>query len=95
MNNLHISLTEFRNESRVLKETNSILNHDIASKVYIASLHADDLDEEIIYSDNLILNRFKLKSRNLSKNLFFQVLKYFEFLYRIRYDYFLLHHDEQ
>lgn len=83
MNNLHISLTEMRNESRVLKETNSILNHNIASKVYIASLHADDLEEEKIYKDNLILNRFKLSSRKLSKNLFVQVLKYFEFMYRV------------
>ncbi|MFW3344170.1 glycosyltransferase family 4 protein [Aliarcobacter butzleri] len=83
MNNLHISLTEFRNESRVLKETNSILKHNIASKIYIASLHADDLEEEKIYKDNLILNRFKLSSRKLSKNLFVQILKYFEFIYRI------------
>lgn len=83
LNNLHISLTEFRNESRVLKETNSILNYNIASKVYIASLHSDDLEEEKIYKDNLILNRFKLSSRKLSKNLFVQVLKYFEFMYRI------------
>ena len=81
--NLHISLTEMRNESRVLKETNSILNYNIASEVYIASLHADDLEEEKIYNDNLILNRFKLSSRKLSKNLFVQVLKYFEFIYRV------------
>ncbi|MGJ0302843.1 glycosyltransferase family 4 protein [Aliarcobacter cryaerophilus] len=83
MNNLHISLTEMRNESRVLKETNSILNHNIASKVYIASLHADDLEEEKLYNDNIILNRFKLSSRKFSKNLFVQVLKYFEFIYRV------------
>lgn len=83
MNNLHISLTEFRNESRVLKQAGSILNHNIASKVYIASLHADDLDEEKIYNEELILNRFKLSSRNLSKNLFVQVLKYLEFIYRV------------
>ncbi len=72
-----------RNESRVLKETSSILNHNIASKVYIASLHADDLEEEKLYNDNIILNRFKLSSRKFSKNLFVQVLKYFEFIYRV------------
>jgi glycosyltransferase involved in cell wall biosynthesis len=83
MNNLHIALTEMRNESRVLKETNSILKHNIASKVYIASLHADELEEEKIYKDSLMLNRFKLSSRKLSKNLFVQVLKYFEFVYRV------------
>lgn len=87
MNNLHISLTEFRNESRVLKETNSILNHNIASKVYIASLHADDLEEQKKYKNNLILNRFKLSSRKLSKSLFVQVLKYLEFLYRVAFFY--------
>lgn len=83
MNNLHISLTEFRNESRVLKETNSILNHNVASKVYIASLHDDDLEEEIIYNDKLILKRFKLNTRKMSKNLFVQLLKYLEFIYKV------------
>lgn len=87
MNNLHISLTEMKNESRVLKETNSILNHNIASKVFIASLHADDLEEEKIYSNKLILNRFKLSSRKLSKNLFVQILKYLEFIYRVAFFY--------
>lgn len=83
MNNLHISLTEFRNESRVLKETSSILNHGIVTKIYIASLHADDLLEEQVYNESLVLNRFKLSSRKLSTNLFVQVIKYLEFLYRI------------
>ena len=81
MNNLHITANEMRYASRVMKETNSILNLNIASKVYIASLHADDLKEQIIYRDNLILNRFKLSSRKLRKNLFFQIIKYFEFTY--------------
>ncbi len=83
MNNLHISLTEMRNESRVLKETNSILNNNIMNKVYIASLYDDDLEEEKIYSEKLILNRFKLSSRKLSKNIFVQALKYLELLYKI------------
>ncbi|PUE63759.1 glycosyltransferase [Arcobacter caeni] len=87
MNNLHISLTEMRNESRVLKETNSILNYNIASKVYIASLYADDLEEEYKYSENLLLKRFKLSSRNLSKNFIVQILKYLEFIYRVTFFY--------
>ena len=81
MNNLHISLTEMRNESRVLKETRSILKNNIASKVYIASLHADDLEQEHAYKENLLLKRFKLSSRNLSKNFIVQILKYIEFIY--------------
>ncbi|NDF98808.1 MAG: hypothetical protein EB101_07780, partial [Chitinophagia bacterium] len=55
MNNLHITANEMRYASRVLKQTDSILNFNIASKVYIASLHAEDLKEQIIYRDNLIL----------------------------------------
>ena len=81
MNNLHVSLTNFKNESRVLKETNSILNYCIADKVYIASLHADGLEEERVYYEQLVLNRFKLSSRKLSKNLFVQILKYLEMYY--------------
>jgi glycosyltransferase involved in cell wall biosynthesis len=83
MNNLHISLTEFRNESRVLKETNSLLRHNIASRVYIASLHADGLENGKMYSEDLILNRFSLSSRKLGKNIFVQVLKYIEFLVQV------------
>jgi glycosyltransferase involved in cell wall biosynthesis len=83
LNNLHVSLTNFKNESRVLKETNSILNYCIADKVYIASLHADGLEEERVYYEQLVLNRFKLSSRKLSKNLFVQILKYLEFLFRV------------
>lgn len=83
MSNLHISLTEFRNESRVLKETNSLLSHNIVPRVYIASLHADGLEDRKIYNENLILNRFSLISRKLGKNIFVQALKYIEFLVRV------------
>ncbi len=87
MNNLHISLTEFRNESRVLKETNSILKHQIASKVYVASLHSDDLLENQIYESNIEVKRFKLSTRKLSKGLVIQGFKYLEFIFRVIFFY--------
>lgn len=87
MNNLHISLTEMRNESRVLKQTNSIINNNIAANVYIASLHADDLSEEYKYNDRLFLKRFKLSTRKLSNNFFVQTLKYIEFFFRVFFYY--------
>ena len=43
MNNLHITLTEFKNESRILKEANSLVKFDVFSKVFIAALHGDQL----------------------------------------------------
>lgn len=83
MNNLHISLTDFKNESRVLKETESMLNYNIVNKVYIASIHSEGLDEYKIYSDNLELKRFKLITKKAGKNIFIQSFKYLEFFIRL------------
>lgn len=83
MNNLHISLTEFRNESRVLKETESLINGKIFSQIYIASLWCDDLPEHEIIQENITLNRFKLITRKYSKSFLIQILKYIEFCYSI------------
>lgn len=87
MNNLHISLTEFKNESRVLKETNSIVNHKIATMVYIVSLHADDLPREEKIQEKILLKRFSLKSRKLSKSIVLQGIKYIEFMVRVIFFY--------
>lgn len=87
MSNLHISLTEFKNESRVLKETKSILEKGIAKRVYIASLYSEGLDEDRKYSEDLQLRRFKLTTRRLSKNIFVQMIKYLEFFIRVYFYY--------
>lgn len=83
MNNLHISLTDFRNESRVMKQASSLLSNKVVDRVFIASLHSEDLPESFFYNDNLILTRFKLKSRNLNKNILFQSFKYLEFSFKV------------
>lgn len=87
MNNLHISLTDFRNESRLLKEVRSLTNNNLFSKVYVAALHADGLDEREVYSDQIEAKRFKLKTRNLSKSFFVQLIKYIEFCVRVYFFY--------
>ena len=88
MNNLHISLTEFRNESRIIKEATSLIDNKIFDTVFIASLHAEGLrKEEKIYS-NVIVNRLALKSRVLGNNLLIQLIKYFEFSYMLFFCYF-------
>jgi len=83
MNNLHISLTEFCNESRVLKQTRSIIDHNIANKVYVAALHNDSLSEEEMIYYNIELKRFKLSTRKFAKSLLIQLLKYVEFVIRV------------
>ena len=83
MNNLHISLNELTNASRVLKQTSSLAGSSYFNRIYIAGLHLDSLKKEEIISEKITLNRFSLATRNLSKNFLSQVFKYFEFCWYI------------
>lgn len=83
LNNLHISLNDFRNQSRVLKQTNSLVNSYLIEHVFIAALWAEGLQVEQIYAKKITCNRFALKSRSWSKNFFFQLFKYFEFSWKV------------
>jgi glycosyltransferase involved in cell wall biosynthesis len=83
MNNLHVSLTEFRNESRVLKEAHSIMSLGRFDNVFVAALYADGLPEHECYGEGVEAKRFKLKTRSLRKDLFTQVFKYLEFSFRV------------
>ena len=83
MHNLHLSLTEFRNESRVLKQTNSLLRHGLFQSVTIVSLHAKGLAHHEILGTSRQLFRLAIKSRILPACLPFQILKYFEYCARV------------
>lgn len=83
MHNLHISLTEFRNESRALKETQSLVNAGVFSSIHIAALWSEGLAEHETLKDRISLDRFKLASRQYKKNLFFQAVKYIEYCYQV------------
>mgnify|MGYP000197508008 CR=1 FL=1 len=86
MNNLHITLNELRNASRVIKETSSILNKTAINKVYVAALCGvrQKEDEEI---NNVEIKRFVLTTRKCGKALFIQILKYFEYIIRMTFFY--------
>lgn len=83
MHNLHISLTEFRNESRVLKETASLLALGRFQSVAIAALHAEGLAKRETLDPRRELYRLRLKSRRLPARLPFQLLKFAEFCARV------------
>lgn len=83
MNNLHISLTDFKNESRVLKETNSLIRASLFNNVYIAALHSEGLLVEERIVEKLQVNRFSLKTRVWAKSFIAQAVKYFEFCLRV------------
>lgn len=76
-------MNEFTNASRVLKQTNSLIRGGSVEQISIIALGARDLPEFEKLSDRVSLYRIKLLSRKLPKNLFFQALKYIEFLSRV------------
>ena len=83
MINLHISLTPFRNETRLLKESKSLIKSGVVDKVLIVAMHEDGLAEHEDIDKARSVWRVRLRSRNLSKSLFFQFLKYIELGWRI------------
>jgi glycosyltransferase involved in cell wall biosynthesis len=87
MNNLHISLTDLRYESRVLKQTATISSLTKIEHVYIAALHEDSLKQEEKITDKISLKRFVLKTRGLNKSFFLQIFKYLEFVLRVFFFY--------
>jgi len=80
----NVVLNNFKNDSRVLKESISLQN--AGYKVEVVALWEDGLKER----DNIqgiSVHRVKLKSKNWSKNKVVQLLKYFEFLYKVVKEY--------
>lgn len=87
MNNLHISLTEFRNESRVIKETSSLIQAGIFEHVYIAALHTDGLKENENIDKSISVKRFAIVSRKLGLSFLMQLVKYIELSFRLFFYY--------
>jgi glycosyltransferase involved in cell wall biosynthesis len=81
--NLHIVANNFKNDSRVLKETKSIAESGIFQKVYIAALWESGVDELEQLDPKREVWRVPLKTRWFSKVLFVQALKYLEWAARI------------
>jgi glycosyltransferase involved in cell wall biosynthesis len=55
--------------------------------IFIAGLHAEDLNKEEKITDKISLKRFALKTRGLNKSLPVQILKYLEFVFRVFFFY--------
>lgn len=83
MNNLHLSLTNVKNESRLFKESATVLKRGLFEKVFIVGLWEEGVETKEFLEGNREIERLRLKSRLLPKNLFFQVFKYLEFMVSI------------
>jgi len=75
-----IVLNNFKNDSRVLKENISL--QKAGYDVKVVALHEEPLKE---YDEvqNIPVHRVKLKSRGWSKQKLIQLIKYFEFIYKV------------
>ena len=82
MKNIHITLTEFRNESRLLKEISSLTSSKLFDEFLVIALGSDDLDVTVSRSKNFEVQRIRLRSRGLPKNALFQLIKFVEFMIR-------------
>lgn len=87
LDNLHISLTEFRNESRLLKEAESLIKNNVFERIHVAALYADGLAMDQYYGERIHAHRFALTTRQYGKNLLLQLIKYLEFCIRIYFYY--------
>ncbi len=76
--NIHISLTPFRNESRILKQTKSLITHGVFTEIHIHALWEDGLLKKERIDDNRTVWRHQLNTRKLPRFFFFQTLTYFE-----------------
>jgi len=80
---LHIIVTPFEHESRVLKQCHVAAEFDGNKPRMVIALWEPGLEQQEVLDDGLSVWRVSLKSRSWPKNLVVQVIKYFEFAYRI------------
>lgn len=77
---LSIVINNFKNDNRVLKENISL--QKAGYNVQVVALHEEPL-KELEEVQKIPVHRIKLKSRDWSKNKVAQLVKYFEFIYRV------------
>jgi len=81
--NLHIYPSAFKNESRMLKETRSLLALGLVSEIRIAALWEEGLKRVERLDPDRTVHRLALCLHFGSKNLLTEGLRYFEFMIRI------------
>jgi glycosyltransferase involved in cell wall biosynthesis len=83
MVNLHITITPFCNSSRILKETSSLIRAGLVKRIFITALHENGLHEFEDIDATRTVWRVKLKSRTWPRVIIVQLLKYFEYCWKV------------
>jgi glycosyltransferase involved in cell wall biosynthesis len=81
--NLHVFLSDFKHESRVLRETKTIVDSGLINKIFIAGLWERGVKELEEIDDKRVVWRIPLKTRNLPRDLLNQTIKYLEWTGKI------------
>ena len=79
MKNVHITLTEFRNESRLIRQVRSLLQSGVFEETAVFALGADDLPNYSNEGQGWHVRRIQLVTRKLPKTPIFQIFKLIEF----------------
>ena len=83
--NLHIHPSDFRNETRIRKETKSLADGGISDNIVIAAIWQDGLglDEHQRLDDKRTVWRVRLKTRKWQGNTFCKIIRHIEWAFKI------------
>ena len=81
--NLHIYQSDFKFESRMIKETSSLLALNIVDEIIIAAIHSNGQQEEEQISQNTKVRRFRILSKKYFKIKILRLFSKLEFLIRL------------
>lgn len=87
--NIHIYPSFFKNESRMLRECNSVLSLGLVDKIIIVALRDVNQNRYEQINENLKVHRISLFSAKLPVNGLKEFIKYYEFMIRIVFFYLL------
>ena len=76
----HLTHTTVENESRIIKQSLTLLSQSIATEVKIFGAHTQELKESEWYDENILIRRIVIRSQKLKKIYLFQIIKYLEFI---------------
>jgi len=85
MNNtaLHLYLSNFQHETRIQKETKSLIESGLFDKIFIVALWEDGLEEHENLDDKREVWRVTLKTAAWPENTFCKIIKYTEWMLKI------------
>ncbi len=81
--NLHIYPSPFRHETRILKETKSLIDNHLVDEIIIASTWDYGLLDVEQIDQVRSIKRFKLISNYFKNGLFFKIIQYLEFIIKV------------